>query len=578
MPSEENGETEDIQPSFDKLVFRRYMIRWIAGDHVSFRQVESPLFRAMMTYCRNDLQQTIPQCGNTIQNWIMEDYRQTQMELRNALHKSYGQIHLSFDAWTSPNSLAMMGVIAYWIDEKEQLRSTLLGLRGLIGEHSGENMALEILGIIKDFEIGSRVGYFMADNVSSNDTCVGELTMHLGNCFNASERRLRCFGHIVNLVVKALLFGKDAEAFERETINAAQIEDDFKQLRAWRKKGPVGKIHNIVTHIRRTPQRIATFRSIQQVPGNMNSLLVVADNSTRWNSVYNMLKMAFKLRTYIEVYVQRQIEADSKSTLADDRLTVDEWIQLEQLMGLLAPFKEFTKALEGDGYDGMNGLMWQVLPVMDTLLQQLEHAKAQYASRTDGGFLKTSINNAWIVMDKYYTLTDKSPAYVIALVMNPRFKWHYIEKKWAEHPEWIAKARSMVDSVWQIYSNDQIRETTPPSPPSNGVTMYGSIKINYNDEIESSTALDEYRDYCQDPRERIENPINWWRGRMSRYPRLSKMAFDYLSIPAMSAAVERTFSSSKLMLPQARNRLSAESIEAAECLRSWMKLGYYSCI
>ena len=63
----------------------------------------------------------------------------------------------------------------------------MLGLRGLIEEHSGENMALEILGIIKDFKIRSQVGYFMADNVSSNDTCVGELTMHLGNCFNTSE-------------------------------------------------------------------------------------------------------------------------------------------------------------------------------------------------------------------------------------------------------------------------------------------------------------------------------------------------------------------------------------------------------
>ena len=146
-----------------------------------------------------------------------------------------------------------MGVIAYWIDEKKQLRSTLLGLRSLIGEYSGENMVLEILEIIKDFKIGSQVGYFIADNVSSNDTCVGELTMHLRNHFNASEHQLCCFGHIVNLVVKALLFGKDAEAFERETINAAQIEDDFKQLRAWRKKGPVGKIHNIVTHIRYTP-------------------------------------------------------------------------------------------------------------------------------------------------------------------------------------------------------------------------------------------------------------------------------------------------------------------------------------
>jgi hypothetical protein len=98
--------------------------------------------------------------------------------------------------------------------------------------------------------------------------------------------------------------------------------------------------------------------------------------------------------------------------------------------------------------------------------------------------------------------------------------------------------------------------------------MYGFIKINYNDEIESLTALDEYRDYCQDPRECIENPINWWRGHMSQYLQLSRMAFDYLSILAMSAAVERIFSSSKLMLLQARNRLSTESIKAAECLQS----------
>src|SRR5947199_8306000 len=114
-------------------------------------------------------------------------------------------------------------------------------------------MAIEVLEVIKDFEIEYRVGHFMADNMSSNDICMGELTKHLGNHFGISERRLRCFGHIINLVVKALLFEKDAEAFERETIHAAQIEDDLKELRAWRKRGPVGKIHNIVTHIRRTP-------------------------------------------------------------------------------------------------------------------------------------------------------------------------------------------------------------------------------------------------------------------------------------------------------------------------------------
>jgi hypothetical protein len=32
--------------------------------------------------------------------------------------------------------------------------------------------------------------------------------------FNGRARWVRCFGHIINLVVKALLFGHDAEAFE----------------------------------------------------------------------------------------------------------------------------------------------------------------------------------------------------------------------------------------------------------------------------------------------------------------------------------------------------------------------------
>ena len=76
----------------------------------------------------------------------------------------------------------------------------------------------------------------------------------------------------------------------------------------------------------------------------------------------------------------------------------------------------------------MYGLLWQVLPAIDALLQHLEEAKQQYTS----GFLKTSINNAWIIIDKYYALTDRSPAYIIALILNPRFKWHYIEKKWSK--------------------------------------------------------------------------------------------------------------------------------------------------
>ena len=57
------------------------------------------------------------------------------------------------------------------------------------------------------------------------------------------------------------------------------------------------------------------------------------------------------------------------------------------------------------------------------------------------------------------------------------------------------------------------------------------------------------------------------------YPTLSKMALDILAIPAMSAEVERVFSSASLTITDCRNRLGEEVIEAIECQKSWLQSG-----
>jgi hypothetical protein len=50
------------------------------------------------------------------------------------------------------------------------------------------------------------------------------------------------------------------------------------------------------------------------------------------------------------------------------------------------------------------------------------------------------------------------------------------------------------------------------------------------------------------------------------------MALDIHSIPAMSANVERLFSSCKIVLTDRRNRMTMDSLEAIECLQSWEEL------
>ena len=54
------------------------------------------------------------------------------------------------------------------------------------------------------------------------------------------------------------------------------------------------------------------------------------------------------------------------------------------------------------------------------------------------------------------------------------------------------------------------------------------------------------------------------------------MAIDLLSIPAMSAEVERLFFSSKLTISDKRNHLMATTIEAVECLKSWFRLNLFT--
>jgi hAT family C-terminal dimerisation region len=47
------------------------------------------------------------------------------------------------------------------------------------------------------------------------------------------------------------------------------------------------------------------------------------------------------------------------------------------------------------------------------------------------------------------------------------------------------------------------------------------------------------------------------------------MALDLLSIPAMSAEVERVFSSVKRLLTPDRNRMNKDSIEETQLLKHW---------
>ena len=82
--------------------------------------------------------------------------------------------------------------------------------------------------------------------------------------------------------------------------------------------------------------------------------------------------------------------------------------------------------------------------------------------------------------------------------------------------------------------------------------------------------------------------LEWWNGNSKEWPTLAQIAFEIYYIPAMSIEPEQVFSGyvplyangidirCKLTITNLRNRLSTESVEAVECLHSWLGGGLLS--
>jgi hypothetical protein len=107
------------------------------------------------------------------------------------------------------------------------------------------------------------LGCFIGNNLATNNVAIRYILKKLRpDIKQPNSRRVRCLGHIINLAAKAFLFGKDAEAFELNT-NAARAVTHLERLRElWRKKGPLGKLHNTLVFIIRTPQRREAFLQV----------------------------------------------------------------------------------------------------------------------------------------------------------------------------------------------------------------------------------------------------------------------------------------------------------------------------
>ena len=265
LEEEERGPSEvtSLTTVFKIDKFRRCLLRWVINRQHSLIEVEDKDFRAMLRSLNDRVKGYIPG-ADTLRNWIDQEVAESFYQVVDVLQEAKSRIHISFDLWSSPNGYAICGVVAHFIDVAWVNRQVLLALKKMSARHTGEEIAAVIVPVLREYGIANKIGVFVCDNIDSNDRAIHRILDDLDINDYIENRRSRCLGHIINLVAKAFIFGRNTEAFEA-TANAVTESTpyDSEIMRqsqiAWRTRGPVGKLHNIIVFIRSSPQRRAAF-------------------------------------------------------------------------------------------------------------------------------------------------------------------------------------------------------------------------------------------------------------------------------------------------------------------------------
>ena len=188
--------------------------------------------------------------------------------IQDALVAAKSKIHLTCDAWTSPNDYTIWGMQAIFFDLKYRKQNFLISLERLRGDHRNKTQAGVTLQVANEYGIAKNLGYVVMDNASSNNTLARTMELILRERsikWDSQVHRMRCLRHIINLAVSAFIYSN----LYNNKMPAQDASIKWKHFEA------LSKLHNIIVYIQHSPQHYKAFKELS------DGLKLQQDNKTQ---------------------------------------------------------------------------------------------------------------------------------------------------------------------------------------------------------------------------------------------------------------------------------------------------------
>ncbi|CCE35275.1 uncharacterized protein CPUR_03263 [Claviceps purpurea 20.1] len=603
--------TDDVQKesvtrieSIDKPTFQRRLVQWATTTNQPFDILEHSELSGVFK-CLNPLREEGLLTHDNLRNTILEEVNSLKARVIEALERSPSCVHISFEGWTSEDRQTFFSVNASFLDaETFQPRKVMLGIPDLITFGTGEDFSGAVTNVLKEYKLisqyNNKVGYFVLNDAPDSDRVVEELGRTL-QWQNPSQRRVRCFGHDLRHIAHTMLFADKSDA-----VNNLDPYD----FHEWARRGPVGKLHNLVVWISRSNKAKSILESLQvQDPHKKHTgtLDVLLEDKTSWVSQYPMIDRAMTLRPYLkelmEIVIQASTRSRSKSTaqrkqqsplplcLTDENLLTDaDWNALgwfKDILHLLDvcrlkleqrqfPPQSPDEEISENRFDNI----WQVVRAYKFICGPLEKARTEAVDRPEPSYYASYINAACTEANKYYAKIDETPLFYAATVLHPYYQWRFLGRVHAAKEDRLAEARRLVKTLWEEEYRDfpgllpKKEQEDPIDEWWNGCPY--SYRDDYGwDETNRKVVLSDELERWWSSMEGMKldvDPFDYWVELQFDYPRVAKMALDILSIPAIPTECERSIPSGGLAsLNQAQLDTSTNAISRA--VKSWVKAG-----
>ncbi|QRW04461.1 hAT family dimerization protein [Ceratobasidium sp. AG-Ba] len=582
---------------------------WIAHDDQAFNVVESQEFRRIILIASRvpPLQdKDIP--GR--KKWSKPCMSYTLNRQSGFVKKfgSRGRISITSDLWSDEILRAFMAVTAHYINEAGRLTEHLLAFRRVNGSHTGANVGKSLFSVFVEFGITEKIGHITLDNASPNDTLMKELQTVLTEKeipFGHDINRIRCYAHIINLVVVAMLkeLPAAAQMFREEAAaKGDDLDNDICAYLGALESGVVGDCRASIRSLRSSDVRregfmkcikegnlLGIFRTAAGSAVTLPVLQLLRDSETRWSLTYNMIVRYIELYPAICYYTSSQAEKDIP-VLSEVQLDV-----LQDVASVLSVLHHAQELLSAE----RTPTLALALPVYESIVEALKGLTFEYP------VLRHSIESGIRKLEGYIAKTRDLPVYTLAMVVNPCIKFSWIDQNWSAlrrqssrvlvREEMLKFCEKLADSrryftqststgadraakaqhsgyLRLLSTTNNARRacsstagpsklsTVAPSPlPTPEPPSAEELLIRYMAEVDAELARGSWKGLT----------TNRWYGQARRYefPLLYEIAMNVLPVQASSVSSERVFSSSKLTCTRERTRISPENMEYLQVLK-----------